>query len=180
MGTSGRVYTYHLHERDEEVKEKFLLKDTGEDDPERILVFGTPKALKCMSKYGHWAWDCTFDAAPDIFFQFGTNHVVIDEGFTVPTVYCCLPNKTEETYKRLLKIIKELGDVDIQPETCIVDFETAMVNAIHAEFEGTEVFCCQFHLSQNVYRQGQKKWQNFKRHSQKTWSSMLQSIACLP
>ena len=148
---------YHLHERDEEVKEKFLLKDTGEDDPERILLFGTPKAVKCMSKYGHWLWNCTFDAAPDIFFQFGTSHVVIDEGFTVPTIYSVLPNKTEETYKRLLTIIKELGDDDIEPETFIVDFETAMVNAIKEEFPNTEIFCCQFHLSQNVYKQGLKK-----------------------
>ena len=52
-----------------------------------------------------------------------------------------------DSYNRLLKIIKELGDVDIQPETFIVDFESAMVNAIHVEFEGTEVFCCQLHLS---------------------------------
>ena len=42
-------YTHITYMRgDEEVKEKFLAKDTGEDDPERILVFGTPKALKCM------------------------------------------------------------------------------------------------------------------------------------
>ncbi|XP_066947100.1 uncharacterized protein [Macrobrachium rosenbergii] len=39
-----------------------------------------------------------------------------------------------------------------EPDRIVVDFEKAVINSLKAVFQETEVSCCLFHLSQNVYK----------------------------
>ena len=150
----------------EVISQKFLQYDSGQDDPDRILVFGTDRAVGCLKNYKHWLSDGTFKAAPDTFYQMYCFHATIDEGFSIPCLYTLLPNKTHDTYKRLIKVIKTLlkqhGTEDIAPESVMCDFELAFITAIQEEFPGVIITLCNFHLGKNVYAQGQKKVKDFQ------------------
>ena len=69
----------------EEIK-TFLLKDSGNDDSERILMFGdtTRKPLPNLSKT--WLIDRTFKLSPDNFYQIYTIHIEL-KGFGSTCVY---------------------------------------------------------------------------------------------
>jgi hypothetical protein len=66
--------------------EPFLLDDSGEDDEDRVLVFGTQKNLKVLKQNLEWFIDGTFEVAPDIYKQLFTIQVVLN-GFNLPLVY---------------------------------------------------------------------------------------------
>jgi hypothetical protein len=82
----------------------FLLDDTGADDPERILVFGTEANLQYMRKRPEWFIDGTFDVAPLIFKQLFTFQVV-ENNFNLPLIYALLPDKKHTTYLKLMDIV---------------------------------------------------------------------------
>ncbi|CAI9724491.1 Hypothetical predicted protein [Octopus vulgaris] len=56
--------------------EKFLLYDSGEDNPERLLVFGTQVGLDDLGNNKDWPCDGTFKCSPDIYYQLFTLHIV--------------------------------------------------------------------------------------------------------
>ena len=60
------------------LEEHFLRVDTGEDDPERILIFATDQGLMDLKTYRHWSSDGTFKSAPKIFYQIFMIHVHIN------------------------------------------------------------------------------------------------------
>lgn len=83
---------------------KFLAHDTGKNDRNRILIFCTEEGFDFMVNRPHWFADCTFKCSPDIYYQVFSLHVYIS-GTVVPVLYALLPNKTCETYRRLLSKI---------------------------------------------------------------------------
>ncbi len=73
----------------------FLLHNTGEEDPARILAFGDREVLESVT-YDEWFGDGTFDKVPAVF-QLYTIHCKI--GYTFPPfLYFLLPNKTRDTF----------------------------------------------------------------------------------
>ena len=75
--------------------------------------------------------DGTFSTAPtNLFCQLYTVHGEIsagDEKIVVALVYAFLPNKLQQTYEKVMEVIR--GKVDLNPRTWIVDFEKDAVNA---------------------------------------------------
>ena len=141
---------------------RFLLYDSGKDDPDRFQIYSTLENLKLMSRFKHWTLDGTFRCTPTIFYQFYTIHVIIRPNTlarkrmcSVPLVYCLLTNKKYETYKRVFEVIK--NHCSENPESIMTDFEMAAINAVKDVFVGVHHFGCYFHLGQALWRRVQKE-----------------------
>ena len=126
-----------------------VLYDSGENDNQRILALGSRDLLR----YVHgslWLGDGTFEVVPTMFFQLYTVHCKVGSSYP-PIIYFLLPNKTQETYARMIQALKELVP-DARPEKILLDFEMAAINAFKAEFPASNVTCCYFHLAQAIIR----------------------------
>ncbi len=108
--------------RDFEIPEEFndfMGHDTGPDDPLRILAFADAEVLRFVNNE-EWFGDGTFDKVPCQFFQLNTLHCYI--GFSYPPfLYFLLPNKTGETYERMIHIVQNL--VPATPSKLLLDYE---------------------------------------------------------
>ena len=132
---------------------QFLLWDSGRDDINRILAYCSEEGLDLLLNKPHWFCDGTFKASPDIFYQIFSLHVYIS-GAVVPVLYAMLPNKTRETYVRLLTKLSEMRD--FHPESILTDFETAILSAFSDVFPDAARTGCFFHFSQCIFRQVQQ------------------------
>ncbi|XP_018494321.1 uncharacterized protein LOC108863990 [Galendromus occidentalis] len=113
-------------------EESFVFYDSGEGDPDRIRVFATPGNLNLLRKYDEWFVDGTFEVCPEIFHQLYTIHVNLPDGKTVPLLFCLLPSKASETYRRLLESI--VGALNgSSPRLIHIDFEVAMIKERYGE-----------------------------------------------
>lgn len=135
--------------------ENFLLHDSGMADPNRFLVFGTNRTVEMLSASAHWFMDGTFKVVPELFFQLYTIHAQT-LGTIIPCLYVLLPNKTQETYRRLFEEVKRLTS-QANPTSVTMDFEKAAMNAIQESFQEVEIHGCFYHLAQNVYRKIQSE-----------------------
>ena len=80
--------------------ERFLLGDSGSEDPDRILMFGRQGASEWIGHVTKLYVDGTFSLAPDLFSQV---FVILAErpGIVTPLCYVLLPNKRESTYNKV-------------------------------------------------------------------------------
>ncbi|XP_060840902.1 uncharacterized protein LOC132921739 [Rhopalosiphum padi] len=106
--------------------------------------------------------DGTFKSAPKLFMQIYTLHCFV-MGVMVLMVYAILPNKSNNTNKRMFNIIKEAvlrNDLAFKPkkfEKIQIDFEIGMTVANRDLFGyNTEIKGCLFHFGQSIWRQVQK------------------------
>lgn len=83
----------------------FFLGDSGADDPERVIVFGTVDNIKWLKQNPQWFIDGTFDICPKLFLQLFTIQIT-KNAYTLPLVYALLPNKKSTTYKKLFDIVE--------------------------------------------------------------------------
>ena len=133
--------------------EIFLLHDSGNADPRRILIFGTNRTMTLLQQSPHWFMDGTFKIVPELFYQLYTVHA-LSSGDVIPCLYVLLPNKTNETYGRLFQAMLTILP-GLQPTTVTMDFEIAAMTAVNETFPGVVKNGCFYHLSQNVYRKVQ-------------------------
>ena len=97
--------------------------------------------------------DGTFKVFPRLWLQVYTVHAAIG-GYRIPCIYALLPDKSQETYIRMWREIRNLagpGD-DGQERLVTMDFERAAINAFLEKFPQSNVAGCFFHLGQSVYR----------------------------
>jgi hypothetical protein len=130
----------------------FLLFDSKDSQPteSRILIFSTYLNLDMMVNCNHWYADGTFKTTPPLFAQVWTIHG-LKYNNVLPTVFALLPNKTQATYIRTLEAIKILRS-NLNPQTIMLDFEQAEINAFKQAFPSITVRGCFFHLSQSLWR----------------------------
>jgi hypothetical protein len=131
----------------------FLQYDNRLED--RILIFGTPASLNYLSHSEHWFMDGTFSTAPPQFAQLYTVHGYRD-GRNVVGAYCLLPNKTLNTYLHTLNQLRLLTN-NRNPQSIMIDFETAMKSALEQTFPEATVKGCLFHLCKIIYRKVQSE-----------------------
>ena len=136
--------------------EEFLLFDSGPDDANRILIFGTQRNTDILVRSSSIYVDGTFKIVPELFYQLYTVHAVHPNGAVFPCIYALLPNKTTETYVRLFQKLKELKP-DLNPQDVMIDFEKAAMNALERVFPQVHVSGCFYHFSQSVYRKIQSE-----------------------
>jgi len=89
----------------------FYWDDSGRDDKTRVIVFTTEGNLRLLQSNREWLGDGTFDLAPKrVFKQVYTIHIIY-KNKDLPMVYGLLPNKTQKTYKKFFKMIKDVINV---------------------------------------------------------------------
>ena len=135
--------------------EHVLHYDSGVGDEERILVqFGSPQGLQSLSQYDNWYADGTFKVIPEVFYQLYTVHAQCGDRI-FPCIFALLPNKTEETYTRLLK--ENVSRINFNgPGQILVDFECAAINAIITTIPNAVIKGCFYHLCSNVWKHIQR------------------------
>ncbi|XP_053592956.1 uncharacterized protein LOC128667325 [Microplitis demolitor] len=129
-----------------------------------------------------WCGDGTFRSVPVIFKQLYSLHGVID-GHTLPLVYVLSPCKSQSTYLKILKKIKELMPDVITLRWMLTDFELSYINAFKTVFENVDVSGCFFHHTQCIWRhvqsEGLQQWYN-KNIRVVQNIKMLMSLAFVP
>ncbi|KAK4876602.1 hypothetical protein RN001_009108 [Aquatica leii] len=114
-----------------------------------------------------------FSVAPNLFFQLYTIHVE-QYGTVIPAIYALLPNKTKETYQKLLRELKSLIPGLFPLGSCWTlkqqQWEHFLKNLRALWYPAV------FHLYQNVWRRVQSEGlQNFA-----LWVRMIPAIAFVP
>lgn len=84
---------------------KLLLHDSG-DNRNRFLIFATQENLNALVESQEWASDGTFSSVPSIFKQLYTVHGFVN-GKSLSLVYVLMPNKNEDTYFKVLFVLKD-------------------------------------------------------------------------
>ena len=130
----------------------FMMYDSGPGDGNRIIVFATEENIELLAHSPTWFMDGTFKTAPELFFQLYTIHSCSNDR-VIPCVYALLPNKQQTTYARFFDVL--LDDDHLQPQTVMVDFEIAVLNAVRGSFPNSALKGCFFHFCQAIYRKVQ-------------------------
>ena len=133
--------------------ERFLLYDSGAGDQNRQLIFCTQRNMDILMNSTDWFCDGTFKVVPGLFYQLFTIHGLVN-GNMVACVYALLPNKQQDTYTSLLRVLRNANPL-LSPRTVMIDYELASMNAIQEIFPDAIVQGCLYHLSQAIYRKVQ-------------------------
>jgi hypothetical protein len=131
----------------------FVLWDSGEDDVNRILMFGTEENLDILEQHRHWFMDGTFKVAPEMFFQVFSIHALVDKS-AAPLIYVLLQDKSETSYARVFQKVLQLKPT-LNPLSMMADFEKASHNAVRQVFPAVQLVGCLFHLGQCLWRKVQ-------------------------
>ena len=133
-----------------ELFKNFTRFDSGQNNHERIILFGEPEMLRVLETSNFWLADGTFKVTPKMFYQLYSIYVSLS-GIAPACIYAFLPNKTEKTYHRFLEALKILAP-DRRPEKILLDYEQAAIQAIHKNFPESKLSGCFFNLSQSFMR----------------------------
>lgn len=159
----------------------FLLWDSGCDDVDRVLMFGTERNLELLEHNSHWFVDGTFSVSPEFYTQLFTIHALIDNT-AIPLLYVLLPSKRECDYDRVFLKVKQLKPT-VAPQSIMADFEKACHNAASRAFPGVRLIGCLFHLGQCLWRKIQEKGLTGLYRDDETirsFSKMLLALAYVP
>ncbi|CAF4923920.1 unnamed protein product [Rotaria sp. Silwood1] len=105
--------------------QQFLLYD-NDDNQNRLLIFASRDQLDLLNGCEVWHCDGTFAVVPKLFEQTYSIHGLIREK-TLPLIYSLLPNKKEETYETLFRVVQQ--HVQRVPRYITIDFEKGAENA---------------------------------------------------
>ena len=152
---------------DQKDPEWFLLKDTGKDDPQRIIAFSTKRMISLLAKTKRIPGDGTFASVPkNSFFQLYSLHAQISKDTMAPAVFFLLPNKKMVTYKRAFTIVKVAleeeqatwspNDIDVSEKDFLLDFEQGAIKALMKVFPNCKISLCYFHFCQSLKRAVQR------------------------
>ncbi|XP_076094650.1 uncharacterized protein LOC143065150 [Mytilus galloprovincialis] len=136
--------------------DNFLLIDDGDQD--RILIFSTHFNLSHLTAASTLYGDGTFYSCPSTFYQLYSLHSFVD-GAMYPLVFALLPGKDQVTYNRFFQLLKDYcqnNQLQLQPETIVLDYETAAHNAASTVFPGITKKGCFFHYTKCIWRKTQE------------------------
>ena len=123
-----------------------------------MLIFSTINNLTHLAAANTIFCDGTFYACPSLFHQLYTVHAMVD-GSMYPLVFDLLPGKDEVIYTRFFSQIRHIAQqhqLQLQPDTVFIDYETTTNKAARTVFPGVIVKGCFFHFTQCNWRQTQK------------------------
>ena len=103
-----------------------------------------------MEDAEHWVIDGTFKSAPHLFTQLFTVHGLFPDGWHLPLFYGLLPGKTTTLYRNLLQEIDSYGDY--QPQSILLDYETAIHNAVSEVDPFSTLRGCFFHHKKALFK----------------------------
>ncbi|CAF4662045.1 unnamed protein product, partial [Didymodactylos carnosus] len=77
-----------------------------------------------------------------------------------PSLFAALPDKYQTTYTSLITNLNELSlnnNIILNPETIMMDFETAAINSFESAYPTVSCKGCYFHYCKNLYKHIGKK-----------------------
>jgi len=98
---------YKFYHTSPDVNELFLLGDSGQADPNRVMIFGRDNHRNWVQDMDRVFIDDAFTLAPPLFSQVFVIHAKRAE-YVFPLMYALLPNKRQETYGALFGLIKTI------------------------------------------------------------------------
>ena len=136
----------------------FLLEDDNRGPKDRILVFASEKGKSALTSCSSFFVDGTFKSSSKQFGQLFIIHADLGSSWketnTIPAVYALLPNKKRETYDRFFKAVKN-NVPGWNPVTLTMDFEMAIIQSAKTLFPEAEIFGCNYHFNQCLWRRVQ-------------------------
>ncbi|CAF3806026.1 unnamed protein product [Rotaria socialis] len=131
----------------------FLQFDSGPGN-DRIIIFASAEQLQLLESDEQLLVDGTFKVTPSIFYQLYVMRMVYRNA-VLPVVFALLPNKTQETYRRLIDKLSEICPL-WSPKFIMIDSELASINAFGDKFVTTTnssiISGCFFHLQNSIQR----------------------------
>lgn len=127
----------------------FLHKDTGFNDPERVIVFSSIEKHIFFPNIQTLLIDGTFATSPHGFYQILIIHgMIFNKAY--PLFYCLLKTKTTSIYTKCFQLCDEI--VKLNPLYVISDYEKSLCNAISSFFTSATHKGCFFHFCQTIFR----------------------------
>jgi hypothetical protein len=117
---------------------------------DRILIFASNEQLGILQSAHHFMSDGTFKIVPEVFYQLYIIHAVYRD-HVVPVCFALLRRKDASTYERLFNEILKFAP-EWTPESMMIDYEKACINAYQSVFPDALLSGCYFHLKQNLHR----------------------------
>ena len=74
---------------------------------ENLLIFYSPTFIDRLKNANTWAIDGTFDVVPRPYYQLLTIGFIVDTHI-LPVIYCVLPDKLQNTYTSIFRIINNM------------------------------------------------------------------------
>jgi hypothetical protein len=127
--------------------EPFLLVN---DSNKNIIIFSCQKNVDVLRTMETIFVDGTFSYCTKFFKQLFTVHGVRN-GHYLQLCYALLPDKTTKSYEDFLDKLTEI--CPFIPTNAVVDFETAVHNALVDKWPNLTIIGCRYHLRQAWYRQ---------------------------
>ena len=125
------------------------------NNPEtKIVMLSTKDNLQHLADAPHVLADGTFKFCSKFFAQFYVVHA-FSGGVYTPCAFFLLPDKTKETYVRMLEYIVEessMRGISFIPLVFHVDLEFPAHQALLERFPHCQIQLCLFHLGQAWYR----------------------------
>ena len=75
-----------------------------------------------------------------------TIHALLPDGWVIPCVYVLLPGKVTSLYSAAFEALDNLPEIDLNPQTVLMDFELAMRNSVSNIWPSTTLRGCLFHF----------------------------------
>uniref|UniRef100_A0A914WME3 MULE transposase domain-containing protein n=1 Tax=Plectus sambesii TaxID=2011161 RepID=A0A914WME3_9BILA len=157
----------------------FVLHDSGIDDENRMLMFGTTNSIISLGRSPTVHADGTFKITPDPFKQVYVLHYE-ENGRLYPGVFVLLPGKAKALYERMLNILKTLCPYEMTK--IVTDFEFQAMTSFKDVF-GVNVEGCFFHYAQAIMRNARNRdvfRKIAKSPLKKQHYVMLRALAFLP
>jgi hypothetical protein len=120
---------------------EMVVRDLDADSDSRILILGEQNLIDGLRRSKVWLADGTFKKCPTLFFQIYAIHYEFANGINPVGLICLLPNKTGDTYRRLLDAVKDLLP-DAEPDFILTDFEIAAMDAFRVTYPNSTVTGC--------------------------------------
>jgi hypothetical protein len=129
---------------------KFVLFDSGQNDMERFVVFGSESNLIHLKNNKLWIIDGTFKVVPNEFLQLLTIQSRIRNVY-VGLIYVLLKRKTKMSYDSFFLWPSEIKKITA-PNNIIIDFEQTLYSSLSSFFPNSKLNGCLFHFSQIIWR----------------------------
>jgi len=129
---------YKFYHPSPDVYELFLLGNSGQADPNRVMMFERDNHRNWVQDMDRIFIDGTFTLAPPLFSQV---FVILAKRAecVFPVMYALLPNKRQEAYHGLFGLIKTIWPV-FNPTSISLDFEMAVMNSVRQAFPRAKNF----------------------------------------
>ncbi|CAF4539087.1 unnamed protein product, partial [Rotaria sp. Silwood2] len=132
----------------------FQLTDRGENfvlfEDQSMLIFTCDKNLTTLKQCKHWFMDGTFSICPKSHYQLFTVHGMFFLQI-IPLVYVLLIGKAADDYNDFFDQL--LLQHDFEPESILVDYESATLKSIKTKFPNVDSIGCLFHMGQCLWRE---------------------------